>query len=61
MTGPAGVVTGGHAVNPNSSVGVNAAAGSDAFTGLEVGTIVLALTMAAGCARGLSRRLAEYR
>jgi len=39
----------------------NAAAGSDAFTGLEVGTIVLALAMAAGCAWGLSRRLAEYR
>lgn len=38
-----------------------AAAGHDAFTGLEIGVIVLALIMAAGCARGLSRRLAEYR
>jgi hypothetical protein len=38
----------------------NAAAGRNAFTGLEVGVIVLALIMAAGCARGLSRRLAEY-
>jgi hypothetical protein len=39
----------------------NAVAGSGAFTGLEVGIIVLALIMAAGCARGLSTRLAEYR
>lgn len=39
----------------------NAVAGRDAFTGLEVGVIVLSLVMAAGCARGLSRRLAEYR
>jgi hypothetical protein len=39
----------------------DAAAGRDAFAGLEVGVIVLALTMAAGCARGISRRLAEYR
>jgi hypothetical protein len=39
----------------------NAAAGNGAFTGLEVGVIVLALIMAAGCARGLSTRLAEYR
>jgi hypothetical protein len=38
-----------------------AAAGRNAFTGLEIGVIVLALIMAAGCARGLSRRLAEYR
>jgi len=29
--------------------------------GLGIGVIVLALTMAAGCARGVSRRLAEYR
>ncbi len=39
----------------------NATAGRNAFTGLEAGVIVLALIMAAGCARGLSKRLAEYR
>jgi hypothetical protein len=39
----------------------NAAAGSDAFPGLEPGIIVLAPVMAAGCGRGLTRRLAEYR
>ena len=39
----------------------HAVAGSNAFTGLEVGVIVLALIMAAGCARGLTTRLAEYR
>jgi hypothetical protein len=39
----------------------NAVAGRGAFTGLEIGVIVLALIMAAGCARGLSTRLAEYR
>jgi hypothetical protein len=39
----------------------NATAGRNAFTGLEAGVIVLALIMAAACARGLSRRLAEYR
>jgi hypothetical protein len=39
----------------------HAGAGRDAFTGLEIGIIVLALVMAAGCARGLSMRLAEYR
>ena len=39
----------------------NAVAGKDAFTGLEVGVIVLALIMAAGCARGLSKRMEEYR
>jgi hypothetical protein len=39
----------------------NAVTGRDAFTGLEVGVIVLSLVMAAGCARGLSTRLAEYR
>ncbi len=38
-----------------------AVAGRDAFTGLEVGVIVAALIMAAGCARGLTARLAEYR
>jgi len=39
----------------------NAAAGADAFSGLEAGIIVIALVMAAGCGWGLSRRLAEYR
>jgi hypothetical protein len=39
----------------------NATAGQDAFGGLEIGIIVLALVMAAGCAWGLYRRLAEYR
>ena len=39
----------------------NAVTGRDAFTGLEVGVILLSLVMAAGCARGLSTRLAEYR
>ncbi|MGH3397600.1 MAG: hypothetical protein ACRDPO_23190, partial [Streptosporangiaceae bacterium] len=38
-----------------------ATAGRDAFGGLEAGVIVAALLMAAGCAWGLSRRLAEYR
>lgn len=39
----------------------DAAAGSSAFGGLEAVVIVAALLMVAGCARGLSRRLAEYR
>jgi hypothetical protein len=34
---------------------------SGAYTGLEPGLIVAALLMAAACAWGLSRRLAEYR
>ena len=38
----------------------HAVAGRNAFIGLEVGVIVLALIMAAGCARGLTARLAEY-
>jgi hypothetical protein len=38
-----------------------ATAGSDAFGGLLAAVIVAALLMAAGCAWGLSRRLAEYR
>jgi hypothetical protein len=42
-------------------VASNAAAGSDAFGGLEVGVIVLAVIMAVGCGWGLTRRLAEYR
>jgi hypothetical protein len=39
----------------------NAAAGSDAFAGLDAGIVVLALVMAVGCGWGLTRRLAEYR
>jgi hypothetical protein len=39
----------------------SASAGADAFTGLEPGVIAAALVMAASCAWGLSRRLAEYR
>jgi hypothetical protein len=39
----------------------SAAAGSGAFSGLQIGVAVLALAMAAGCAWGLSQRLAEYR
>jgi hypothetical protein len=39
----------------------NAKHGRDAFTGLAVGMIVASLLMVAGCAWGLSRRLAEYR
>jgi hypothetical protein len=34
---------------------------SSAYTGLEAVTIAAALLMAAACAWGLSRRLAEYR
>jgi hypothetical protein len=39
----------------------SAAAGSNAFSGLDVGIIVAAVIMAAGCAWGLARRIAEYR
>jgi hypothetical protein len=39
----------------------NAMAGLSALTALEAGVIVLSLIMAAGCAYGLTRRLAEYR
>jgi hypothetical protein len=38
-----------------------AQAGQGALAGLEAGVIVLSLIMAAGCAWGISRRLAEYR
>jgi hypothetical protein len=34
---------------------------SDAYTGLEAGVIAVSLLMAAACAWGLNRRLAEYR
>jgi hypothetical protein len=39
----------------------SARSGRDAFTGLAVGMIAASLVMVAGCAWGLSRRLAEYR
>jgi len=39
----------------------SARSGRDAFTGLAIGMIVAALVMVAGCAWGLTRRLAEYR
>jgi hypothetical protein len=39
----------------------SATAGTEAFGGLEAGIIVAALVMSAGCAWGISRRLAEYR
>jgi hypothetical protein len=39
----------------------SARSGRDAFTGLEIGMIVASLVMAACCAWGLTRRLAEYR
>ena len=52
----------GAAIDTDQGVfSANAAAGADAFTGLEAGVIVLALVMAFGSAWGFSRRLAEYR
>jgi len=39
----------------------SATAGSHAFTGLDIGIVVAAVIMAAGCAWGLARRIAEYR
>jgi hypothetical protein len=39
----------------------NAPAGKSAFETLEIAVIVLPLIMAAGCAWGLNRRIAEYR
>jgi hypothetical protein len=39
----------------------NARSGQDAFTGLEAGMIIATLFMVGGIARGLGRRLAEYR
>jgi hypothetical protein len=52
----------GAAIDTDQDVfAANAAAGTGAFTGLEAGIIALALVMAAVCAWGLSRRLAEYR
>jgi hypothetical protein len=49
-------------INAHQAVFASSARGGrDAFTGLAVGMIVASLVMAAGCAWGLSRRLAEYR
>jgi hypothetical protein len=39
----------------------DALSGRHAFTGLEAGVIIAAMLMVAGCVRGLSLRLAEYR
>ena len=39
----------------------SARTGRDAFTGVAAGMVVASLVMAAGCAWGLTRRLAEYR
>ena len=50
------------AINADHAVfHAGATAGRDAFGGLDVVIIVAAVLMAAGCAWGLSRRLAEYR
>jgi hypothetical protein len=52
----------GAAISTDQGVfAANAAAGADAFTGLEAAIIVLTLVMAVGCVWGLSRRIAEYR
>ena len=49
-------------INANQAVFASSARnGRDAFTGLAIGMIAASLVMAAGCAWGLSRRLAEYR
>ncbi len=52
----------GKAISADQAVFASRArSGQDAFTGLAIGMIVAALLMAAGCAWGLTRRLAEYR
>ena len=49
-------------INAHQAVFASSARGGrDSFTGLAAGMIVASLVMAAGCAWGLSRRLAEYR
>jgi hypothetical protein len=51
-----------HAITADHAVfQASATAGRDAFTGLDIAIIVAAALMAAGCALGLSRRIAEYR
>ena len=47
--------------NDQSVFNSTARSASSAYTGLEAVTIAAALLMAAACAWGLSRRLAEYR
>ena len=50
------------AINADHAVfHASAIAGRDAYAGLDVVVIAAAVLMAAGCAWGLSRRLAEYR
>jgi hypothetical protein len=44
-----------------TACGTAASRGDDALGGLAAGMGIAALLMAAGCARGLSRRIAEYR
>jgi hypothetical protein len=52
----------GDGINAHQAVFASSARGGrDAFTGLAAGMIVASLVMIAGCAWGLSRRLAEYR
>jgi ABC-type glycerol-3-phosphate transport system permease component len=52
----------GHGIGTSQAVfATSARQGRDAFTGLAPGMIVASLLMAAGCAWGLNRRLAEYR
>jgi hypothetical protein len=49
-------------INAHQAVFASSARGGrDAFTGLTAGMIAASLVMVAGCAWGLSRRLAEYR
>ena len=49
-------------INAHQAVFASSARGGrDAFTGLAAGMVVASLVMVAGCAWGLSRRLAEYR
>jgi hypothetical protein len=55
-----GDLTGAMAAD-QASFRTTAQAGYGALGGLEVGVVVLSLIMAAGCAWGISRRLAEYR
>jgi PBP superfamily domain len=51
-----------NAINADDAVfHSNATAGRNAFTGLDLVIVIAAALMAAGCAWGLSRRLAEYR
>jgi hypothetical protein len=52
----------GQAISDSQVIFHNSAtAGDDAYTGLQIGVIVVALLMAGATAWGLDRRLAEYR